>query len=180
MALLIPSYTEDLLYPAYQDRLLMKSLGVQAGVVGAEDYKIEKVAGASLQVTAKAGNAFVEQTKAIEESENTFYNGLYQVPNPKLLEPSNTVTVPEVNPQIAQIILRVYDEPELKGAGESKAKLEWLNGAESVGATEAKIKEGIYNGVAALPQSSLRLAYVLVPKKATKAEEYYIEDTRKV
>src|ERR1035437_1915153 len=101
MALLVPSYTEDLLYPAYQDRLLIKSLGVTAGVSGAEDYKIEKVVGASLQVTAKSGNALVEETKAIEESENTFYNGLYQVGYPKLLEPSNAVVVPTVNPQIA-------------------------------------------------------------------------------
>ena len=178
MALLSPNYTEDQLYAAYQDRLLIKSLGIQAGVVGLGDYKVEKVAGASLQVTSKSGNAFVEQTKAIEESENTFYNGMYFVSNPKLLEPSNTVTVPTINPQIAQIILRVYDEPELKGAGESKAKLEWLNGSESAEATEAKMKEGIYKGVAALPQSSFRLAYILVPKNATKAEEYYIEDAR--
>jgi hypothetical protein len=173
-----PSYVEDLTFPAYQDRLLMKSLGVQAGVVESEDYKVS--AGTGLQVNVKKGKAFVEQTKAIEESSNIFYNGLYNVLNPIEQNPYNNVEVSSVNPQIAQIILRVYDVGELKTGGSSYARLEWLNGSPNAGATEAKMKEEFptYEGAAALPTSSLRLAYVLVPKNATKSSEFYIQDAR--
>jgi hypothetical protein len=172
------SYTEDVKFPAYQDRLLMKSLGIQAGVVEPEDFKVS--AGTGLQINVKKGKSFVEQTKAIEESSNTFYNGLYNVLNPIEQNPYNNVEVSAVNPQIAQIIIRVYDVGELKIGGESYARLEWLNGSPNALATEAKMKEGVYEGAAALPQSSFRIAYVLVPKNATKSSEYYIEDTRKL
>lgn len=171
-------YCEDLKYPAYADRLLMKSLGVQAGVVGAEDYKVS--AGTGLQVNVKAGKSFVEETKAIEESSNTFYNGLYNVLNPTEQNPYNNVEVSAVNPQIAQIILRIYDVNELKSVGSSYGRIEWLNGTPNAGATEAHMKEGKSGefGMAALPTSSLTLARVLVPKNATKSSEYYIEDAR--
>jgi hypothetical protein len=174
--LIQPSYTEDVKYPAYQDRLLILSLGVQSGVVEPEDFKVS--AGTGLQVNIKKGKAFAEQSKAIEESSNTFYNGLYNVLNPIEQNPYNNVEVPSTNPQIAQIIIRVYDVGELKIGGESYARLEWLNGSPNVNATEAKMKEGKYEGRAELSQSSLRLANVLIPKNATKSSEYYIEDAR--
>lgn len=173
---LIPSYTEDNVYPAYQDRLLMKSLWVQAGVVESEDYKVS--AGTGLQVNIKKGKAFVEQTGAIEESSNAFYNGLYNTLNPIEQNPYNNVEVSAVNNQIAQIVIRVYDIGELKTGGSSFARLEWINGTPNALATETKMKEGVYEGRAALPQSSLRLANILVPKNATKSSEYYIEDSR--
>ena len=171
-----PLYTEDLLYAAYYDRLLIKSLGVQAGVVESEDYKVS--AGAGLQVNIKSGKAFVAETKAIEELENAFYNGLYLCPNPAETNPYNSVEVSAANPQIAQIILRVYDVGELKVGGSSYARLEWLNGTPTASATKAKMEEGKYEGVAELPQSSFRIARVLVPKNATTSSEYYIEDAR--
>lgn len=176
---LIPSYTSDNVFPAYQDRLLIKSLGVQAGVAESEDYKVS--AGSGLQVNVKAGKAFVEQTKAIEESNNTFYNGLYNVLNPTEQNPYNSVEVSAVNPQIAQIILRVYDIAELGISGSSYARLEWLNGAPNAGATKAHVEEGKASefGAAALPQSSFRCAYIVVPKNATVSSEYSIIDARK-
>lgn len=172
----VPLYTQDNTFASYLDRLLVKSLGVQAGVVEAEDYKVS--AGAGLQVNLKAGKAFVEQTKAIEESENSFFNGLYGCFSSTESNPVNNVEVSAVNPQIAQIILRVYDVEELRTSGQSKFQIEWLNGTPTAEAKEAKMKEGIYEGAAALPQSSFRVARVLVPKNATKSSEYYIEDAR--
>jgi hypothetical protein len=171
-----PLYAEDLVYASYYDRLLIKALGVQAGVVEAEDYKVS--AGSGLQVNVKKGKAFVEETKAIEESENSFYNGMYLVPNPTETNPYNSVEVSAANPQIAQIILRVYDIGELKTSGSSYGRIEWLNGTPTASATEAKMKEGVYEGIAELPRSSFRIARVLVPKNATKATEFYIEDSR--
>lgn len=172
--LLIPSYTTDLDYPAYQDRLLMKSLGVQAGVVETEDFKVS--AGSGKNVNVKTGKAFIEQTGAKQESSNAFYNGLYNVLNPVEQNPYNEVIVSASNPQIAQIILRVYDVEELGIGGSSFAQIEWLNGTPTSSATEAKMKEGVYEGAAALPQSSYRVAYVLVPKNATTSTEYYIQN----
>lgn len=176
---LIPSYTEDHVYPSYQDRLLIKSLGVQAGVVEAEDYKV--TAGSGLQVNVAKGKAFVEQTKAIEESSNTFYNGLYNVLNPTEQNPYNNVEIPTTNPQIAQIILRVYDIPELQTSGSSYGRIEWLNGTANAGATKAHVEAGeaLSFGAATLPTSSYRVAYVVVPKNATISSEFEIIDARK-
>lgn len=170
------SYTEDLTYASYIDRLLIKSLGVQSGAVEASDLFV--FAGSGLQVNVEKGKYCVEQTGAIEESSNNFFNGMYNVLNSTEAIPYNNVEVSSVNPQIAQIILRVYDVEELKISGQSFARLEWLNGAPSSLATKAKMEEEIYEGVAAVPQSSAVLARVLVPKNATSSSEYYIEDNR--
>ena len=171
-----PSYAEDLEYASYSDRLVLKSLVSQPGVVETEDYKVS--AGSGLQVNIKSGNAIVAETKATQESSNEFYNGYYQVGNPSETNPYNSVVVSSANPQIAQIILRIYDVNELKISGSSYGRLEWLNGTPTASATETKMKEGIFEGAAELAQSSLRLARVLVPKNATKSSEFYIEDAR--
>lgn len=173
--LLLPENTEDLLYAAYQDRLVAKTL-VNPGVILASDFEISL--GVGLQLNINRGNAWVAQTNATQESSNSFYNGLYEVASTTETTPSNNVTVSSVNPQIAQIILRVYDVNELKIGGSSYVKLEWLNGTPSSNASESRMKERYYDGAAALPQSSFRIARVLVPKNATSCSEYYIEDTR--
>jgi hypothetical protein len=175
MSILLPADCEDLLYPSYQDRLIAKTL-VNAGVVEENDYKV--TAGTGLQVNVNEGNAYVAQTNAIQESSNSFYNGLYEIPNSTSATPSNNVEVSSVNPQIAQIILRVYDVNELKIGGSSYAKLEWLNGTPTAEATKTKMENGEYKGAAALPQSSFRCARVLVPKNASSSSSYYIEDAR--
>jgi hypothetical protein len=169
---------EDLDYSASDLRLLSSSLGVQAGVVGANDFKV--AAGSGLQVNVEKGKGFIEQTKATQESSNAFYNGLYNVLNPTEQNPYNSVEVPTTNPQIAQIILRVYDINELKISGSTYARVEWLNGTANAGATKAHIEEEEAStyGAAILPQSSFRLCYVLVPKNATKSSEFEIFDKR--
>lgn len=171
MPLQTPLNTEDQLYTAWQDRLAFKSTGIQAGVVEVNDYKVN--AGAGLQVEVEKGNAWVMQTGATQESSNAFFDGLYQVSSSTKINPSNSVVVSSVNPQIAQIILRVYDINELKISGSSYAKVEWLNGTPTIGATLEN-----RSGAAALPQSSLRLADVLVPKNAASSAAYEIRDRR--
>lgn len=175
---LIPSYTSDNIFPAYQDRLLIESLGVRAGIIGPEDFTVSAASG--LQVEVNKGKVFVEQTKSIEESSNTFYNGLYNVLNPTLQNPYNNVEVPTTNPQIAQIIVRVYDTTELGISGSSYARIEWLNGAANAGATKAHVEAGeaLSFGAAALPTSSFKLAYVVVPKNATISSEFEIVNER--
>lgn len=175
---LLPSYTQDQIFPAYQDRLLIKSLGIQAGVVGEEDFKVSAATG--LQVALKKGKAFVEQTSAKQESSNAFYNGLYNVLSPAEQAPYNSVEVPTTNPQIAQIILRVYDVEELGTTGSSFGRIEWLNGTANAGATAAHVEEGKESefGAAVLPTSSFRCASIIVPKNATVSSEYTIIDRR--
>lgn len=164
-----PSFTEDGVYSASQDRYFIKSMGLQPGVVNSSDLTVQE--GAGLQVEVNEGLSIIEQTEPV--------GGYYNVPiTGGRSIPYNNVVVSSVNPQIAQIILRVYDNPELKVSGSSFARFEWLNGTPTASATEAKMKEGKFEGVAPLPRSSLRLARVLVPKNATKSEEYYIEDAR--
>ena len=172
MAPLIPSYTGDNEFPAYQDRLLMRSLVQQPGVVGRGDCEV--VSGSGLQVYVKPGKAFVEQTNAVNGS---FYNGLYNCLNSSESNPYNSVEV-YGTPQIAQIVLRVYDVEELKISGSSYARIEWVNGAPTSNATKTKMEEGKYEGAASLPTSSLRLSRVLVPANATSSSEFYIEDAR--
>lgn len=174
---MIPSYTQDNLYPAYQDRLLTKSLGAQAGVVEENDFKV--TAGTGLQVAVESGKGFVAQTNANQEA-GTFYNGLYNILNPTKQNPYNTVEVPTTNPQIAQIILRVYDVAELGIGGASYGRIEWLNGTANAGATAAHVEEGKASefGAAVLPTSSFRCAYIIVPKNATTSSEYSIIDAR--
>jgi hypothetical protein len=176
--LLSPSYTEDIKFSAYQDRLLLASLIKKAGIIEFKDFEVS--AGSGLQVNVRKGKAFVKQTGAIEESGNTFYNGMYNVLNPIEQNPYNSVEVFTTNPQIAQIILRVYDVDELKTSGNSSARIEWLNGTANAGATKvnAEGENPQAYGAATLPQSSFILCYIVVPKNATKSSEFVIVDKR--
>lgn len=176
MTVLQPLDAEDLLYPAYQDRLLHKTIA-KPGVAGAEDLRVTGVSGVNPVIAA--GLCFVEQTNA---SQGTFFNGLYQVAVSSEANPSNSITIPTGNPQIAQVIIRVYDVNELKTAGSSIAKLEILNGTENAGATKEHIEKGEASsfGAANLPESSMRLAYILVPKNMISITEATIYDQRKI
>lgn len=154
MALFAPSYTQDALIPAYQDRLQTASIP-QAGVVGSSgDYLVTP--GTGLQVNVAAGRAYVAQTGA---TEGAFYNGMYFQANDGAVTPYNSISAPITNPRVDQVILRIYDNPELSAGGSSFARVEWLVGTEAAGATIGV--GGNRNGAAALPASSLRLADVL-------------------
>ena len=172
MTLLKPTYTEDIKYPAYIDRLLTKSLA-RPGVVNPNDFKVTENIG-NLQVKVGGGYAFVEQTVNKLEPLNKKYNGLYHVVNTEEINPSNNVIVNSSNPQMAQIILRIYDNEEMGiGGGESLAKVEWLNGIPQSGVTIDN-----RTGAATLPENSLRLADVLVPKNALNSASFTIRDRR--
>lgn len=160
-----PLYCQDLLYPALQLRELLASTA-QAGVTGNSSYKV--TAGSGLQVAISNGGAYIEAANGAMYFESCLSS----------VTPSNSVEVSSINPQIAQIILRIYDINELKITGSSIAKIEWLNGTPTALATEAKMKEGKYEGASSLPESSLRLSRILVPKNAASSAAYYIEDAR--
>lgn len=164
-----PSYCEDLLYSAKEDRFLLEGL-TRAGVSEREGYLVGP--GAGTQVNVGAGIAFIPYDAAQAQ--------LYGAYNDETQSPYNTAIVSGENPQIAQIILRVYDVNELKISGNSFARIEWLNGVPNAGATEAHVKEGLASsyGAAELPISSLRIYYVVVPKNATSSSEFHILDAR--
>lgn len=167
----LPQYCEDLIYTSTLDRYLINDLGIQGGVVTTNSFKI--TAGSGLQVEASDGGAFIPGG----EGGTT---GMYHVSSLSTTSPYNNVEVSTSNPQIAQIILRIYDVNELKIGGSSFARFEWLNGTPNAGATKAHIEEGKASefGAAAVPVSSYRMCYVVVPKNATVSSEYTIIDKR--
>lgn len=169
MSLTLPLDAQGAVYAPSLDRMRLKASGIQAGVASVEGgYKVTAASG--LQVSVSAGKAYVAQTGA---TEGTFYNGLYLVGNDGAMTPSGTPTVSSTLPTLNQIILRVFDVVELGIAGTPYAKLEWLNGTPTEGATLEN-----RSGAAELPQSSLRLADVLVPAGAESSEHFEIRDRR--
>lgn len=150
MTVLQPSYVQDQLFPAYSDRLQVKA-AYNAGVVGFNDYRVSAASG--LQCSVASGMAYVTQTGAIENSSNTFYNGNYGVPNDGTVSPYNTITTPVTNNRLDQVILRVYDVGELGIGGSSFARIEWVQGTETGGASLSN-----RNGAGTLPASCLLLA----------------------
>lgn len=137
---------------------MMSTFAVPGVVAPATDYIVSP--GAGLQVQITSGNAFVQQTVAIEGG--AAYEGLYMVVNDATANPYNTITAPITNPRIDQVILRVYDIKEQGLGGSSFARLEWLVGSENASAGLGTMGPGLSNpGAAALPDNSLRLAYVL-------------------
>jgi microcystin-dependent protein len=160
MALTIPAWCGDQIYPAWFRRKQLASL-VTAGVVNpSTDFIVSPSSG--LQVQASAGAAYVEQTVCTEGGGNSFYNGLYEVFNDGAANPSNSIAVPISNPRIDQIILQVLDIQEQGVGGSSKAQLLWLEGSESASASLGTMGPGLSNpGAATLPANSLLLDYVL-------------------
>jgi hypothetical protein len=176
MTVLTPAWTGDNKFPAYRDRMVVGSTGIQAGAVGG--LAGEVTAGSGLQVFIYPGIFWVKQNNGKSFSLPGEENILYNVPIETALNPYNSVEVSSANPQIAQIILRVYDVEELGISGSSYGRLEWLNGIPNSNATKAKMQEGIFEGAASLPESSLRLSSILIPKNATSSSEFYIMDRR--
>lgn len=170
MTVELPLDCEDLIYPAYLDRAFNGSI-FNPGAV--ENFAGEvSAAPGGLQVFVNPGNLLVEQVGG--KATGFVQDLLYHVSLKELGNPYNSVVVNNVNPQLAQIILRVYDTSELQISGSSYARLEWLNGTPTSGATLSN-----RNGHASpLPKSSLLLADVLVPKNATSSSEFQIRDRR--
>lgn len=138
----------------------MASLATPGVVNPSTDFIVTP--GSGINVNVSAGAAYVQQTVAVENGGNTFYNGLYEVFNDAAANPVNTVSAPVSNPRIDQVILRVYDVQEQGLGGSSKDQIEWLPGTENASASLSTMGLGLSNpGAASLPANSMLRAYVL-------------------
>lgn len=136
-------------------------LGSGGGVVTSGDYAVTEHVAANMSVNVAAGKCWVPGTSTAAQSQYFVYNDA--VVNPAIT--ASDVT----NPRIDKIVLRIKDSA-YAGVGD-EAVLEVVAGTAEAGATLANRK-----GAAATPASSLVLAYVLVPAKATSIVAANIEN----
>lgn len=134
----------------------MDGLAVTAGATG---LSVDVAAGAGIVVGDSdddQGNYLIELDD--DTNSDAFPNGG--------IEPADAT-----NPRIDQIVARVFDEDY--GDTLSDFQLEVEIGTPTAGANLTN-----HNGAAALPDTAMRLAYVLVPAGATSIITADIEDTR--
>lgn len=152
MAELLPNWLQENCYPAQYDRLLIGNL---VGVEGVANFH----AGSLLVTTGGSGlNLSVAQGGALITGDDDD-RGVYSVYNDAAVTLTATAANP-TNPRIDQVIARVYDSTYGEGADEWV--LEMLDGTATGGATLTNL-----TGATALPDNSIRLAYVLVPATFT-------------
>lgn len=164
---------DDVLY-TYETQIHPKDLrkvweAYEEGVVGAATGALEVTAGTGIAVDVAAGSGFVQGDDEVDQ-------GVYRV---ELDDPSSsaawttTFQAPDgTDPRIDQVIARVYDD-FIDGSGIYGWRLEVLTGTPTAGATLVN-----HTGAAALPDTAMRLAYVLVPAAETDLAPADIEDVR--
>lgn len=139
----------------------MESVGLQAGVYEANDFKVTP-AGGTYQLNIAAGRAWVQATGT--------RMGRYLVVN----DASETLTIAAAhatNPRIDQIVLRVRDAADL-GDVTNVPELSVIQGTATSGATLAN-----RTGAASLPSNSLRLADILVPSTGSGFAGTFVQNT---
>lgn len=143
-----PMMLQELCYTAADFRLQLNSLVCDEGVADMADGSLlVTTGGAGLDLFVAEGAAFINSDSADQ--------GIYSVYN----DASTTVTATTAdgtNPRIDQVIATVNDS-QISGTDDDWV-LSVLAGTPTVGATLTNL-----TGAAALPDRSIRLAYVLVP-----------------
>ncbi len=145
--------------------------GLQEGAWAPGDLKV--TAGAGRSVDVAAGIGFVQGDHDI----STIGQGLYRAVNDAVKNSANfelggVVVADATNPRVDQIVARVLDTTH-DALGERKWRLEVLAGTPTAGATLDN-----RTGAAALPQSCLLLADVVVPAGAASLVAANIRDRR--
>ena len=157
MALITPDYLQTKSYAAKRDRRVNQALMVQEGIVQVGDYKVaQRGAGANMSVDVAAGESWVDGDSAADQ-------GFYHVVNDATVNVSIANNA-SGNPRVDTIVLKVNDSADA-GSGTDIPALEVVQGTPTAAATLANLK-----GIAALPNTALRLAYVLVANGAVKIE----------
>lgn len=154
-------------YDAIDDRAFW-GLGLQEGAVESGAYKVtERDAGAnmSVDVAAAAGHLTVQ-------GDVVSHQGLYLVRPHATTANLDIPTADPSDPRIDQVVVEV-DDDEHDASGLSEARLYVLEGAPTTGATLDN-----RSGAAALPDTCIRLADVLVGAGATSIESLDIRDRR--
>lgn len=169
MTLLTPDFLDTKTYPWAPSsgkagvRQVFADLLQQEGVFGAGDYKVS--AGAGMTVAVAAGAAWVL-------GDDTARQGLYHEFNDASVSGVAVPAANGTNPRIDQVVLRIYDSTVIGGA-QDQATIEVIQGTATSGATLDN-----RSGAAALPNSALRLADVLVPAGSSSVSAGNIRDRR--
>jgi hypothetical protein len=166
MTELTPSYLEGACTSAQEDRLIADDLICTDGVAKVADGSLLVAAGAAgITVDVAEGGCFIRGTDPSASQQGTYHCFNDDTVNRALAANASG------NPRVDQIIARVYDS-EYAGSTDAWA-IEALTGTPTSGANLTNL-----NGAAALPDNSIRLAYVLVPTGATLPGQLTIQDER--
>lgn len=161
------------LTPGYAaiDRRRMMSVGLQAGVIGATDFKVvQRAAGANLSVDitmTAGGSAMVGGTSITGQ-------GLYYVPvHSTVINEAIATNAGGANPRLDSIYLQVFDTLH-DASGFNRAQTIVTTGTVTAGATLDN-----RSGAAAAPANSILLADVLMAAGSTTATTANIRDRRR-
>lgn len=144
------------------------TIGLQEGAVEATAYKvIQRGAGANMSVDIQSdtGSCLVQGDSATGQA-------LYLVPQHSAVINEVVTAADATNPRIDQVILEVKDNTH-DASGSNLVQTRVVAGTPTVGATLAN-----RTGVAALPNSAMRLADILVPALSTSVVTANIRDRR--
>lgn len=165
MALITPDYLQTKTYAAKRDRRVNQALVMQEGIWDFGHFKAtQRGAGANMSVDIAAGEAWVDGDSSVDQ-------GFYHVVNDATVNVAIANNA-SGNPRIDQIVLRVNDSADA-GSGTDTPALEVIQGTPSAGATLAN-----RTGAAAIPNTALKLADVLVANGAVKIENAQIGNLR--
>lgn len=143
-----PMMLQELCYTAADFRLQLDSLVCDEGVADVSGGSLlVTTGGAGLDLSVAEGAAFIDSDAADQGMYSVFNDGPVTV---------TATTADGTNPRIDQVIATVYDS-QLSGSDDFW-ELSVLAGTPTGGASLSNL-----NGAAALPDRSIRLAYVLVP-----------------
>lgn len=161
MALITPDYLQTKSYAAKRDRRVNQALVMQEGIVNKGDLAVsQRGAGANMSVDVAAGESWVDGDSAADQ-------GYYHVVNDAVVNVAIANNA-SGNPRIDTLVLKVNDSADA-GSGTDIPALEIVQGTPTAAATLANL-----NGIAALPNTALRLAYILVANGAVKIENAQI------
>ena len=168
MSLQTPEYIQasGVEYTAEDVRYQLATMsGLGECVIGLPDYRVvQRAAGANMSVDVAAGSGYVRGDTAARQ-------GLYHVVNDATV---NVVVsaADSTDPRIDQIVLRVYDD-SYDGSGDNMAELAVIAGTPTTGADLDN-----RDGAAALPDTAMRLADILVDAGATSIVDADIAGAR--
>lgn len=162
---LVADFNPNVSVPFSRLRQLFEDSALQAGVVGANDFKVaQRGAGANMSVDVPAGQAWVEVTTGTR-------NGLAHIVNDATANLAVTASHATL-PRIDQVVLQYNDSQIPTGSGDVPT-LTVLAGTATSGATLDN-----RTGAAALGNDRLRLADILVPAASTSVTTANIRDRR--
>lgn len=171
MTFLTPELLDTKTYGFEKLRYLLKSMGIQEGVVDPGDKKVSQRAagGAAMFVDIAAGRGFIEGDTGTR-------NGLYHSVN----DATVTIAVPASHatlPRVDVVVEEVRDTSDLGSAADDVLP-RVISGVATAGATQDNAFDGSHGGPA-IPNNCNVLGQLLIPAASTSVVTANIRDRRK-